>query len=529
VIDDEEAARRSVRAHLAAAGYEVITARNGEEGVALARRHRPFAITLDVMMPGVDGWEVISRLKAAPETAHIPVVFVSVSDERATGLALGGAAFLTKPVAKEALLRELERFSTSRKVRRLLVVDDDPVVREELSSFLGERGYRVETAAGGADGLALAAVDPPDAVILDLLMPELDGFTVLERLRSAPATAHVPVVILTAKDLTAEERLRLNASANRIVTKGKAGSVSVWEELDRSLKLLSAAGDHRARGERPRVLVVEDNPVAALQIRTALEENGYQVDTAAGGREGVERVRAALPDAIVLDLMMPEVDGFQVLEEVRSTPESATLPVLVLTAKELTGADRARLSHNHVQELVQKGSLDREQLVRRVDRMVGRGPAAAASTPEARKPRAAAGPPGPAPVTQVRPAAIAGSGGVVLVVEDNRDNRYTISALLEDLGLDYRTVGGGEESIQAARQLRPSLILMDVQLPGLSGVEAMRRLKADPELQRIPVVALTAKAMKGDREAMLAAGYDDYIAKPIENASFAEVVRKWVG
>ncbi|MBI5443242.1 MAG: response regulator [Deltaproteobacteria bacterium] len=508
VIDDEERTRRALADYLVAAGYRPILARSGPEGLELARRHKPFAITLDLIMPEMDGWEVISRLKRSPETAEIPVVFVSVSDERATGRALGGAGFLVKPVDPRALEAELGRIARAREIRRVLVVDDDPVVREELSSFLGERGYRVEAVSNGADALSLAAVDPPDAVILDLMMPELDGFTVLDRLRSSRATAEIPVIILTAKDLTAEELRRLAAAAHRVVAKGHAGSV--WEELDRVLRALSRAG--QASLEVPgavRLLVVEDNPTAALQIRTALEENGYSVDVAPGGREAVERLRAAPPSGMILDLMMPDVDGFQVLEELRADPVTAALPVLVLTAKELTAADRARLARNRAQELVQKGSLDREQLVRLVGRMLaGTAPA-----------------PSPAPGPET---AGAGNRGLVLIVEDNADNRFTIGALLEELGLPYRTAEDGEQALRAVRELRPALVLMDVQLPGMTGLEATRRLKDDPEFRDIPIVALTAKAMKGDREAILAAGCDDYLAKPLENAALEAAVRKWV-
>jgi CheY-like chemotaxis protein len=449
---------------------------------------------------------------------------VSVSEDRATGVALGASGYVLKPVDRGTLLAELEGVAAGRRVRRVLVVDDDPAVREQLSSILGERGYRVETASGGAEGLALIRQHRPDAVILDLMMPDVDGFTVLERLRADPATLDLPVIVLTAKDLTGEERERLRRSAQQVLGKGETGQGSLLERLDRTLDRLLSSGSAAGMGEaEPLILVVEDNPVAALQIRSALEESGYAVETASGGAEALERVAAAAPDAVVLDLMMPGVDGFQVLQQIRSTPRTARLPVLVLTAKALTAEDRARLAHNHVQELVQKGSLDRDQLVARVGRLLGRGE-------PARRPEADRLPGDraesrlePAPA---RPAAV--PGGRILVAEDNPDNRFTITALLEELGYEHETVEDGQQAVLAAKRLRPALILMDMQLPVLGGLDATRQIKADETLRRVPIVALTAKAMKGDREEILAAGCDDYLAKPLEPSALAATLRKWM-
>ncbi|OHB32885.1 MAG: hypothetical protein A2X84_08965 [Desulfuromonadaceae bacterium GWC2_58_13] len=246
---------------------------------------------------------------------------------------------------------------------------------------------------------------------------------------------------------------------------------------------------------RPRILVVEDNPVAALQIRSVLEESGYTVHSAAGGEEGLAFVGHTIPDGIVLDLMMPDVDGFEVLEQIRSTPTTATLPVLVLTAKELTAADRARLSHNNIQQLVQKGSLDRGQLLDCVGKLLK-------------------GHPEPAPW--------------ILIVEDNPDNRLTLEALLQEQGYAYLTVTDGLQAVQAVREKKPSLVLMDIHLPVLSGLDATRRIKSDPELKQIPVIALTARAMKGDREGFLAAGCDDYLAKPIDPPALRQMIDRWL-
>lgn len=265
--------------------------------------------------------------------------------------------------------------------------------------------------------------------------------------------------------------------------------------------------------DHPLLLVVEDNPVAVMQIQCVLEDAGYMVRTAANGEEGLMLARNELPDGIVLDLMMPGVDGFEVLEQIRSMPETATLPVLILTAKELTAADRARLNHNHVQQLVQKGSLDRKHLLECVDKMF-------------RKTR------GPLP-TQLKAAdrpipALGHTTPQILVVEDHPDNRLTLEALLRELGYSSITVTDGVQAIQAVREHRPALVLMDINLPILSGLDATQKIKSDQDLQSIPIIALTARAMKGDRENFLAAGCDGYLSKPIEASALSQLLKQWL-
>jgi len=186
--------------------------------------------------------------------------------------------------------------------------------------------------------------------------------------------------------------------------------------------------------------VVEDNPVAALQIRTVLEEQGYAVQAAPGGAEALGTLSQVRPDLIILDLMMPEVDGFQVLEQIRAMPATATIPLLVLTARELTPEDRARLAHHHIRQFVQKGSLNREELAACVRRLL-RIPGAPIPPPQA---------PAPRPPVSRRP------GGPILVVEDNRDNLLVITAVLEDVGYQYITATDGQKPVTLAREAPPA-------------------------------------------------------------------------
>ena len=199
VIDDDPATRDLLGRYLQAEGFQVLTAANGEEGLRLAREHRPIAITLDVLMPGVDGWSVLTTLKADPDLADIPVIVVSILDDRGMGFALGATDYLTKPIDRERLLAILRRYRPDGPTAPVLVVDDDPAARDMLRRTLEREGWPVEEAPDGRAGLALVAARTPALILLDLMMPEMDGFEFVDALRRNEAWRELPVVVVTAK------------------------------------------------------------------------------------------------------------------------------------------------------------------------------------------------------------------------------------------------------------------------------------------------------------------------------------------
>ncbi|HZR99073.1 MAG TPA: response regulator [Chloroflexota bacterium] len=230
VVEDDARARELLQQFLVGAGYRVATAAEGTRVVEQARALRPAAITLDVLLPGRDGWGVLQRLKADPTTRDIPVVIVSIVDNERLGYTLGAAAYLVKPVAQSELLRTIARASgtgaapvplVAPLAATALVVDDDPQAREMLAALLEPAGYRVLLAATGEEGVALARACRPDVLLLDLLLPGISGFEVVEQLKADRATRAIPIVILTAKDLTAAERAALNGQIAALV--GKEG------------------------------------------------------------------------------------------------------------------------------------------------------------------------------------------------------------------------------------------------------------------------------------------------------------------
>lgn len=371
IIDDEPETAAMISRYLLQEGYNTITATSGEEGLKLAANRLPFAITLDVVMPDMDGWEVLQNLKKNPDTRSIPVIVVSISEEQETGFALGAVGYVSKPVSRKQLVSEIQKISRHLN-RSVMIVDDNDVDRQGIKRIIEEEGMNSIVATDGASCLELIKKEIPDVLILDLMMPEIDGFEVLEKIRSNPETRDLPVIVVTAKDLTEKDRLKLSGRVSSVLEKSSVTSTFLLEEIKRILKNLEDAQEKDNPGKIipfPKILIVEDNEAAIIQIKAVLESSGYIVDIARGGQEAIDYVSHTAPDAIILDLMMPEIDGFAVLEKIRGTKATLKIPVLILTAKDLTKEDFKRLSANNIQQLVQKGDVNRENLLLKINSM----------------------------------------------------------------------------------------------------------------------------------------------------------------
>jgi len=248
------------------------------------------------------------------------------------------------------------------------------------------------------------------------------------------------------------------------------------------------------------ILIIEDSEAAIIQIREILEESGYNIIVANDGANAIELLKNTIPDAIILDLMMPDIDGFKVLEAIRKVEQTANVPVLILTAKHITKEDLKFLKGNNIHQLIQKGDVNSEELLNVVASMVF------TELPE--KPR------------QLQ--SIKGKP-VVLIVEDNADNMITAKAILSD-GFVVLEAVDGITAFEMAKKHKPNLILMDIGLPDMDGIETFYKIRNNKHLQHIPVIALTASAMVNDREIVLAYGFDAYIAKPIDEQIFFKTI-----
>ncbi|MEW6232781.1 MAG: response regulator, partial [Chloroflexota bacterium] len=235
IVKDDASFAQLLAEHLARAGYESHIAITGEEGLALAQRNNPAAILLDIMLPGkLDGWDVLARLKANPTTKEIPVIICTALEDRTKAITLGASDFLTKPTSPEDLRAAIDR---QMKVRpnTILVVDDDADLRQMLAEALTENGYQVRTAANGKEALEAIQGEQPDLMILNLMMPVLDGFAVLEELRLCPETFNLPVIILTGKTLVPEEKAFLNKRMAQLLQKSERSPGQIVEMIAQML------------------------------------------------------------------------------------------------------------------------------------------------------------------------------------------------------------------------------------------------------------------------------------------------------
>jgi len=241
VIDDDATARELISDHLKAGGFSVVTAAGGVEGIKLAKELQPTAITLDVMMPDLDGWSVLAALRQNPELADIPVIMVSIVDDKRRGIALGAAGYLTKPIDRERLHRLVRRFQAPTRATRVLMVEDDASQRERMLGWLERPHWIVREAANGQEALDLLREEKPDVILLDLMMPEMDGFEVVAALQGNKDWRDIPVIVITSLDLDAKDRARLNSGVHSVLVKEKFRPEDLVEHIRRLVQSRPAA------------------------------------------------------------------------------------------------------------------------------------------------------------------------------------------------------------------------------------------------------------------------------------------------
>ena len=356
----------------------------------------------------------------------------------------------------------------------ILVVDDEPSARELLVTYLNSEGFRTATACSGEEALEKARELRPEAITLDIVMRGKSGWETLNQLKRDPATASIPVVIISILD---EKQTGFSLGAAEYLIK-PVSKRTFLEALSRHVQWPVEGG--------PRVLVVDDEPESLQLIAEILRSGRYTPTTAASGREALELLDKAGADALVLDLLMPEMDGFEVLKRIRSDPKLRKIPVFVLTAKDLTAADLKFLG-NQVEALFTKGGPWRHELLSRI-----RG--AVQKRKEARRTK-------------------------VLIADDSLESREFIRDALASRNFEIAEAVDGKEALARIQEVYPNIVFMDIQMPQMDGYAALRQIRQDPRFRKLPVIALTAFAMQGDRDKALAAGFDAYISKPVDPCS----------
>lgn len=324
IIDDDPMVQHLVRGQLEVEQFRVVSAADGVEGLTLAREVRPTVIILDIHLPRLDGWTVLAELKSDPLLSQIPVIMMSVEEQRARGFSFGACEYLVKPVEPDRLVSVVRRAIVP-EAGDVLIVDDDSQTREVVSRTLRRAGYSTVEARDGEEALLRARVLAPSLMILDLLMPGVDGFEVLRTVRSEGM--RMPVVVLTGKKLVADEERTLRDGLARIVHKGG----SALDNVVREAKQLLVARRVVERGRLPRILYVEDSPQNRDIVRRYLASD-YEVIEAEDGEHGIERAVRDVPDLILMDLSLPRLDGWEATRRIKANPAVKHIPVIALTA-----------------------------------------------------------------------------------------------------------------------------------------------------------------------------------------------------
>jgi CheY-like chemotaxis protein len=332
--------------------FKVIVATRGLEALTLARQFHPTAVSLDVFLPDMLGWTVLSHLKQDPATRHIPVQIVTLDEDRQHGLARGAFTFLTKPASAEGLESALSRikdYAAARR-KRLLVVEDNDAERSGIVELLGHDDIEIVTVGLGTEALDALHVQSFDCVVLDLRLPDMSGFEVLERIRDDGLLRDLPVVVFTGKEMSPDEDARLRTLARSVVVKGVESPERLLDETalflhrvvcdlpqekQQMIERLHSSDDDLVD---KKVVVVDDDVRNIFALSSVLERRGMTVLTAGTGREAITTLEATPDVAIVLmDIMMPEMDGYETMRVIRQNPAFHRLPIVALTAKAMKG------------------------------------------------------------------------------------------------------------------------------------------------------------------------------------------------
>ncbi len=385
----------------------------------------------------------------------------------------------------------------------LLIVEDDPHYARVLCDLSRDKGFKVLVALRGAEALALAREFHPTAVSLDVFLPDMLGWTVLNHLKQDPATRHIPVQMLT---LDEDRHHGLARGAFAFVTKPTSP-----EDLDSALSRIKEYATPR----RKRLLIVEDNPAEQMSIRELLGHDDIDVSVVSTGAEALEVVTREAFDCVVLDLRLPDMTGFDILERMRDIPEVTDLPVVVFTGKELSPEEDARL-HTLARSVVVKGVESPERLLDETALFLHR---VVADLPQEKQKM----------LDRLHRSDEALVGKKVLVVDDDMRNIFALSSVLERRGMAVLTAGTGREAISMLESTPDvAIVLMDIMMPEMDGYATMQVIRQNPSFRRLPIIALTAKAMKGDREKCLEAGASEYLAKPVNTEQLLSALRMWL-
>jgi len=385
----------------------------------------------------------------------------------------------------------------------LMIVEDDPHYARLIRDLAHEKGFKVLVAMRGSEAMALAREFRPTAVTLDVFLPDMLGWAVLNRLKQDPQTRHIPIQMLTMDE---DWHHGLSRGAFSYVTKP-----TTPEGLEKALNRIKEYSMPR----RKKLLIVEDNPAEQFSILELLNSDDIDVSIVDSGHEALERVTSEKFDCVVLDLRLPDMSGFEVLERIHELPQLVDLPVVVFTGKDLKPEEDLRL-RTLARSVVVKDVESPERLLDETALFLHR--VVSSLPPEKQR-----------MLDRLHRSDEALIGRKVLVVDDDVRNIFALSSVLERRGMTVLTAGTGREAIDMLEATPDiAIVLMDIMMPEMDGYETMRVIRQNTLFRRLPIIALTAKAMKGDREKCLEAGASEYIAKPVNTDQLLSGLRTWL-
>jgi CheY-like chemotaxis protein/Skp family chaperone for outer membrane proteins len=388
--------------------------------------------------------------------------------------------------------------------RVVLIVEDDPDLARTELEVARDRGFKGIVAIRGDSGLALAHEFKPDAIILDMKLPVMDGWTVLDRLKHHPETRHIPVHIVSAGDG------RQNAL--------KAGAVAFLEKPISKEGLENTFGEIRSFIDRglKRLLVVEDDESQRQAVVELIgSDEDVEVTAVGSGEAALEALDLERFDCMVLDLKLPDMGGFTLLEKLKKDERHSSIPVIIYTGKELTRGEETKLK-KFAKSIVVKDASSPERLLDETSLFLHR---VERKLPKEKRRM----------LEQLHSADEVLKQRKILIVDDDVRNVFALTSVLESHGMEVLYAENGKDGIELLRQ-HPEidLVLMDIMMPGMDGYETMRVIRGDESFKQLPIISLTAKAMKGDREKSIASGASDYITKPVDTDQLLSLMRVWL-
>ncbi|MGV3764314.1 response regulator, partial [Parapedobacter sp.] len=392
--------------------------------------------------------------------------------------------------------------------KRLLIIEDDQTFADILAAYAKEQGFETLVAHQGDTGLQMAMDSMPHAIILDIILPVMDGWTVLKKLKNNPGTQDIPVHLMSA-DQPEKHEADTDTVGFLVKPANKRSLDEVFSHLHKTIDL-----------PLRKVLVVEDHEIQSDNLKSFLQDSGIDVKQAFTGAEAMDCLNTGEHyDCIVLDIDLPDISGVDLLDDIKRTGLHADIPVIINTAMELT-TDMASRILQHAKTMVLKSDKSNSRILDEVQLFINRlnddklSPSRIQSShPESK-------------TIQMDDIL---TGKHILLVDDDMRNIFALSTVFAPYKLTIHTANNGREALELLKNNpRTDLVLMDIMMPEMDGYEAIEKIRADKRFSALPVIAITAKAMKGDRQRVLDVGASDYIAKPVDVNKLLSLLRVWL-